>query len=1054
MQQKASFLPKLSATRPITVTVSLLAIMVVGFIAYKQIPLEMFPSGFTDVDLGVWVPYPNANPQEVEEQIARPVEEEARTIPGVKEVYSFSGQDGCWIGMQFASGTDMDVAYDQLRDRMERVRAVIPEDIERYFLRQDNNQNIPVIFMSISLPPEIEDPYYVVDHFVKRPIERIDGVANVQIWGADQKSIQILVNQDKVKAHRVNLFDVIGELQNDNFSQSAGWVYEGNKKFTVRSVARFGSLEEIRKLPINKLGLTVGDVAEVKYDVRKRTWHQRVNQKPSLLVGIFKESLANTVALSLQLESILDKDIHKIPLLSKAEINIFASQGKFISNSINNLQDTAFWGGAFAIIILLLFLRNFRMTGIMMFAIPLSILISLMVLYFTGWTLNLFTMMGLMISVGMVIDNGIVVLENIYRKRNEGMNNRDASILGASEMNLAMILATLTTVIALLVPILLIDDDSGGFKFFMSQIGMPVVFALVASLLIALVLIPLATTKLSIKYIPKESKFIRVSKTYYDRILKVVLKRRMDTVFVVILFIIFTVISFQLSPRGDDQGGGISDLQLIFDLPDNFTEEEASDYFRTVEDTIAKHQERYNIRAFETGFRRTFGRIRVYLETPENTQWYHALYDKIVTVIGMESTQNMKRAEVLADLKERIPQKPGVEFRTSWRGNSDNADGGSVSILLYGDDTGTLAKMATEVERRMRLLEGVISVETDREAGTDEIKIEMNREVVTRNGLNPNQIAYTLMYAVRGLNLPRFQAQDKEIEVRVQLQEADRENLGQLKNITFINNQGRSIPLSAVADFTIEKGFGQIKRRNGKTYLEVKANTTSEDLSNISEQIDAMMKDYPMPVGYDWQKGSRFVRFDDQLTGGLNAMLLAVLFVYLIMAVLFESLMLPLSVMLTIPLAFFGAFLALNLTQTSLGITAMIGIVILIGVVVNNGIILVDMINRKRQEGSSRVEAILDAGRHRFRPILMTSFTTVGGLIPMAMGQAELWIGIPYAPMGRAIIGGMLASTFLTLIVVPVFYTIFDDFGLFLKNLVNWLPGRKGGGEVALSPKN
>ena len=1051
---KTSFLPSLSANRPITVTVSLLAILVVGYIAYQQVPLEMFPSGFTEPDLGVWVPYPNANPQEVEEQIARPIEEEVRTIPGIKTVRSWSGSDGCWVGMQFASGTDMDVAYDQLRDRMERVRAIIPSDIERYWLRKDNNQDIPVVFLSITLPDHIDDPYYVVDHFVKRPIERIDGVANVQIWGADEKSIQILVNQDKVKAHRVNLFEVITNLQNDNFSQSSGWVYEGGKKFVVRSVARFQSIDAIKNLPINNLGLTVGDVADVKYDIQKRTWHERVNGKPSLLIGIFKESLANTVALSDNLEKILQEDINKVPILKDAEVNIFVSQGRFIKNSIDNLQDTAFWGGAFAIIILLLFLRNFRMTSIMMFAIPLSILISLMVLYFTGKTLNIFTMMGLMISVGMVVDNGIVVLENIYHKRNDGLSQKDASIFGASEMNLALILATLTTVIALLVPILLINDDSGGFKFFMSQIGLPVVYALAASLVVALVLIPLATTRLSVGKLPKESRFIRAGKRYYERLLKVALKRRMDTVLAVILFVVFTAISFQLSPRSDDQGGGISDVRLIFELPDNFTEEEASEYFAMVEDTIATHQERYNIRTYELGFHRTFGRFRIYLEASKNTQWYHAAYEGIISFLGIESSRPMKREEVLADIKERIPVKPGVEFRTSWRGNSDGADGGSVSILLYGDDTGKLVQLSEEVERRMRLIDGVVSVETDREKGNDEIKIQMDREVVSRNGLNPNQIAFSLMYAVRGLNLPRFQAQDKEIQVRVQLQEEDRENLSQLKNITFINNQGRAIPLSAVASFGIEKGFGQIRRMNGKTYLEVKANTTSEDLQGISKQVDAIMENFPMPVGYDWQKGSRFIRFDDQLQGGMEAMWIAILFVYLVMAVLFESLLLPLSVMLTIPLAFFGAFLMLNITQTAVGITALIGIVILIGVVVNNGIILVDMINRKRMEGLSRTEAILEAGKHRFRPIMMTSFTTIGGLIPMALGQAELWVGIPYAPMGRAIIGGLLSATFLTLIVVPVFYTLFDEFGIFLGRIVTWLRGKKASGDVALSPES
>ena len=1046
MNNKPSFLPKLAVHRPVTIIVTLMAIIVLGAVAYKYIAIELLPSGFNFPALGVWTPYPNANPQEVEEQVARPIEEQVRTIPGVTKVQTFSSSNGCWTWLEFGSDVDIDVAYDQLRDRMERARAVLPDDIDRYYLRRFGRNDEPIIFLSVSFDEPVEDPFYLVNKYIKQPIERIDGVANIETWGADEKSIQILIDQDKVKAHNINVYEVINELRSDNFAMSSGWVSEGEKKFIVRSLARFKSLDDIKKIPINKFGLTVDDIAEVKYDVPVRNWTQRVNGGQGVLVDIYKESLANAVQLSHQLKDVLNNEILNHPKLKNADIQLLFVQGDLIEDSINNLRDTAIWGGLFAVLILLFFLRNLRMTIIMMFAIPLSILISLICVYFVGWTLNVIVMMGLMISVGMVVDNGIVVLENIYRMRSEGKSPAEASMWGASEVNLAIIMATLTT-IAVFVPILIIKDGMGGFNFYMQRIGLPVIFSLLGSLFVALVLIPLATTHFSGGEMKPESRLITRFKGIYTNLLQKVLVRRLDTVLGVffILFLTFGVIGPNIK-ESDSMEGNISDIRLMFDLPNNLTKEDTNEFFRQVEDSIFVKADVYQVRAVDTGFRQGFGRVRVFLQPPEKLQWYDVVYRGIARAIGVEVDAPMAREAVLEDLKKRLPTKPGIKFRTSWRGMGGDEDG-TVTIMLYGDDTGKLAELAEEVERRMQLIEGVVSVETDREAGEDEIRIHLDRDAAARNGINPNQVAYTLMYTVRGLNLPRFQASDREIDMRIQVKEEDRENLVQIKDMMFINKDGKSVPLSAFAKFNIEKGFGQIGRSDGKTFLAVKARTTADDLPKISAQIDKLMADFPLPYGYDWSKGNRFMRFMQQGQAMQTALLLSVILVYLLMAILFESYVLPLSIMFAIPLSIFGANLALWLTDTPQDLMAGIGIVILVGVVVNNGIVLVDMINRYRREGYSRIESILNAGQHRFRPIMMTSFTTIFGIVPMALGSGDL-IGIPYAPMGRVIIGGMLTSTLLTLIVVPVFYTLFDDMAIYFKKVIGWLKGYRPGKPV------
>ncbi len=1034
---KSSFLPNLAVRRPVTIVVTFLAIIVVGFIAFSQIPIELLPSGFSPPFLGVWVPYRNANPQEIEEQIARPVEEEVRTIAGVKKVESYSHGNGCWVSLEFNQGTDMDLAYDQLRDRLERARAMLPDDLERYHLRKFGRNDEPVVFLSISIPDRLEDPYYLVEHYIKRPIERIDGVANIEIWGAFEKVIQILMDQDKVKAYNINLFEVITKLRQDNFAISSGWVSEAGKKYLVRSLGRFRSLEDIERIPVNGKGLKVGDIAEVRYDVPERNWHQRVNRQPSIKLGIYKESLANTVELSHQLKEILNNEISQLPQLKGAEINLLFVQGDLIEDSINNLIDTALWGGLFALLVIFFFLRRVRMTLIMTFAIPVSILISLTITYFIGWTLNTITMMGLMVSVGMVVDNAIVVLENIYRKRNEGVSTKEASIFGASEVSLAVTMATLTTIVVFL-PMILINDPSGFFSFYMKRIGVPVIFALLASLFVALVMIPLTTTKVISSKKVQELPIVTWNRNFYKRVLSYVLRHRLDAVFVIffILFITFGVLMPRV-PSSDTNHGGISDFRLMFDLPPNNTVEETGSFFKEVEDTIFAHASEYNIRAVDVGYRKTFGRIRVFLNPSQREQWYHTIYYQIRDWLQISAKEKMDSDAIMADLKPRLPLKPGIRFRTSWRGSSQGEEG-TVTIQLYGDDTGKLEELAEEVERRMRLLPDVINVETDRELGGDEIKVQMNRNIAQRNGINPNEVAYTIMYAVRGITLPRFHARDKEIEMRIQLKEEDRENLEQLKNITFVNREGRAVPLSSLAKFNIEKGFGQISRTDGKTFLAVKAKTTSENLSKISRRIDALMKDFPMPYGYSWKKGQRFRRMREQGASFQQAMIVAVVFVFLLMGILFESFVLPLSVLIAIPLSLFGAYLALFLTNTSQDIMAGIGMIILVGVVVNNAIVLIDMINRRRKEGMDRTSAILDAGGHRFRPILMTSFTTIGGLLPMALGNASL-IGIPYAPMGLTLIGGLFTSTALTLLALPVLYTLFDDLSLFFKRILGWL---------------
>ena len=1010
---------------------ALVALLVVGYISYDQISVELMPAGFTPPRLGIWVPYPNSNPQEVEEQIAQHIEEQVQTISGVENVRSRSSSSGCWTRIKFSQGTDMDVAYAQLRDRMDRIKPDIPSDIERIYIRKWSNDDSPIMWVALIQNQFYKDPYYLVEQHIKKKLERVDGVANVEIWGTEEKEILIYIKQDRVKSYKINLYEIIQQLRNDNFSISSGFVTEGEQKIYVRSLGKFKTLEEIQNLPIRGANLRLKDIADVKYDVPERRWRQFIDGKKAITIGIFKESMANTAVLSNELEDLFNEQIKNDPKLSGFSFEILFNQGQFIEESIDNLQSAGIWGGFFAFAVLYFFLRRLRMTFIVNLAIPLSVLVTLTVMYFMGWSLNLITMMGLMVSIGMVVDNSIVVLENIYNKRAQGKDTKTASLWGASEVSLAVTMATATTIVVFL-PLILMDDNA-GFRFYMLRIGLPIIISLVASLFVALVFIPLASTRVVSSREVKEPSIITKTNELYQRLLKWTISHRIETSVILLLIIGSMFYAAQNAKYTDNMEGNINDVNLIFDLPDNLTIEQVANLINIVEDTVRAKNHKYNVRTINSRYSRNWARIQVFLHPPEKRQWYEAFFYRVVKGLDLKEFAVMDHDEVVEDLKKRLPDFPGVEIRTTWRRDSSDEDA-SITLSLYGDDTKKLYELSEEVERRLRTIDEIVSIETDREEGSDEIQLFINRAQAKKYGISPQMISGTVQYAIRGIPLPKYQTEDKEIDVRIQLQEKDRKNLSQLKNLTFFTNTGKEIPLDAVVSFKIKKGFGEIHRENGKTYLSVKANTTEDDMGNIFSKIDKAMVGFEMPYGYSWGKGSRFDRMQESDDSQKFAMILSITFVFLIMGFLFESFVLPLSVIVSIPFSFFGAFWLMYLSGTPIDLMANIGFIILVGIVVNNAIVLIDLINRLRKQGLSRVDAIIEGGKHRFRPILMTAFTTIGGLIPMAVGNAQM-IGIPYSPLGRTIIGGLLTSTLLSLIAVPWAYTLFDDMGKYFRRI-------------------
>lgn len=1027
-------LPSLFIHRPVGVLMILLAVLVVGYIALKQIAVELMPAGFNPSFLWIQIPYANANPSEVEEQITKPMEAQIRTVQGVRSIESKSGKTGCSAMVKFSQGSDMNIIYAQMKDRMDRLKSELPDDVKNIFIYKWSEKDRPILWVAIAEKIRQTDPYLILEHHLQKPIERMDGVAKVELSGAQEKTVWIMVNQDKVNAYRLNFYEVMQQLRRDNFTMPAGFVEEGEQKIWLRSVARYKTLDEIQYIPI-KGSLCLKDIADITYEIAEDDFCHTIDGKKAVTLAIYKESIANTAKLSKKIKEFLFQESIQNSKLKGFQIEILFNEGDFIQESIDNLVSSGIWGAIFAILILYAFLRKFRMTMIVTLSIPLSLMITLIFFYFIHWTLNLITMMGLMISVGMVVDNSIVVVENIYCKLFEGKDPYSSALAGTEEVALAISMSTLTTAIVFL-PLILMNDEA-GFRFYMLRLGLPVTVSLLASLLVSMVIIPVAA-----RYIIQPQKIATQQKSSriingYARTLSYCLSHRIETLLVLAFLMASMFYASGKVAYQKEEGGNINDIVLFFELPYNYTMKQSEQVFAKVEKILNIRREMYSVKTIEMHYRPSRGQIRIFLQPLPQKEWYESLCENIGRKLGIVLRAPMTRSEIIEDLKKRIPKFPGVEFRTTWQ-KTQSQDNASISIVLYGEDTETLSEISKEVERRLGNIPEIISMENDSEKGDDEIILSLQRDRAKKYGITPGIVAGTIQYALRGIPLSKYYTQEKEIQIYIQMRKQDRRNLLQLKNMLFYTSLGKAIPLETISDVSISKGFGGIQRKNGKTFLRIKINTTKDDITNIYFKIDQAMKGLSMPFGYSWSKGESYEMLQERSSSQLFGLILSITCVFLLMGILFESFILPFSVIISIPFSFVGSYWIMYLTQTPIDIMSQIGFIILVGVVVNNAIVLIDFIHLLRSQGYTRNEAILLAGQQRFRPIMMTALTTIFGLVPMAIGDAKM-IGMPYSPMGRTMIGGMISSTLISLIAVPWAYTLLDDmreyFKKFAKNI-------------------
>ncbi len=1017
----ASGLTELSLRRPIGFLVLLVALVVVGAIATLGIPLELFPRGFTGQHLMVFVPWQNAPSQEVLDKITLPLEEELSTVRGLDGLNTFSTLGRAMAFLRFKQGTDMDVAYREVRDRVQRARAFFPDDADRVFLRKEDASGIPVVVIGLAIDPSLTDPYTLVKREIIQRLERIDGVASIRTDGFEEKEIIIEVDKERADSQGLNLYELAQNLAGDNFTLASGHVRDQGRKFLLRSTATYRSLEELENRPLSPTA-RLKDIARLKYEEAEKRYGVRVNGRPAVALVILKESEANTVEVSHRIETAL-AELQENPRLAGLQMESLFNQGEVVQESLQNLVFSGLLGGLCAAAILFFFLGRFRLTAIVTLSIPLSMVIALVAMFFTGESLNVLTILALVIAVGMVVDNSIVVAENIHRLHREGLPRRQACVRGAGEIALAITLATLTTIVVF-VPVALVEGQG---QFFLVRLALPLSVSLSGSLFVALVFIPLSVyITLPSDGLHRRHSLLRnlhqrldsLLKSAYDRTLEALnhhynhwlafcLNHRFDTLLLLALLLALTAaLAVNYVEIVEQQEDDQNSFQISVEISNEYSFEEVAEYFQRVDRLLAERKDHYGLKGYFTFYRTRFGQIE---------GWFDP-----------ERPQSLPAKKVAEELLQLLPRRPGIKLFYGRENQAQEAKGQEVFVLrLEGDDPTILEQVGDRLVPLLTSLPGVLGIRKGEDNAPSEMALVIDRDRASASSVNPEVIAGVVGYALRGSMLPKYNDQGREVPVRVRFQESDRASLSDLTAFAVPSAQGTPLPLGALAaahNHTPPQRHVPAHKPTPPPHTRA---LKTDQAKQTRATLLALQRQLALPEGVTFGT-TQVPTLNEDLRNMTFAGALSIVFIYLLMGFLFESFILPLSIIATIPLAGLGVVWAHLLTGKSLDMLGVVAVVLLVGVVVNNGIVLIDYVIRLREEGQPRTPALLHAADRRFRPILMTALTTIIGMIPLTISRPTE-IGLSYKSFGLTLIGGMTSATLLTLLIVPVFYSLFDD---------------------------
>ena len=1007
--------------RPVTTAMIFLIVIVLGFMSLRFLPVDLLPA-VEYARLSIVTQYPNVGPEEIETIITDRIENAVASVPNLEEVRSSSAEGRSRVTLEFAQGVNIDEAANDVRAALDRVRDDLPPEVESPRVWKFDPDNFPVVILGAQSTRNLEQLTRVLEREISQRFEQIPGVGSVDVWGGVYREIQIQLKRDRLASSQLSATDIQDALRRENVTLPGGDMREGMNDLYVRTKGEFQSIDQIANTivkVVDGMPIRVKDVADVIDGYEDINRVVNIDDQPMIRLGIRKQSGANTVEVAKDVREVMDQ-INR----ERKDMNLLMviDQSEFIQNSIDNVQNSAIWGGFLAILILYIFLRNGSSTFIIALSIPISLIATIGLLYFNGLTLNQMSFGGLALGIGLIVDNAIVVLENMVRLRENKKSREESALVGTKQVAGAIVASTLTTSVIFL-PVIFMQTVSG---MLFRELALVVVFSLACSLIIALTLVPMLGSKFlrisngnGNNSNGKKSRFgnwfLKVENFYSAKLEKALHHKKLVFIstitLLVITLLLWPLIPVELAPQTD-----ADEIDVELEMAQGTNIAVVQQYLTELERLVKEVIPMDEVKHLSVEIRPGDAEVELSLESAD--------------------TRTVNSFELADKIREHVAGKiPGAEIRVSaasglWMLRRLFGSGGAeaVQIELRGYDLELADKIAANIENVIKEVQEIEDVRVSRREGRPEQNLIIDREKIAELGLTVSDVAEVIQTNIGGSRAGVYREGGDEFPITVRLQAKDRLSTLDLKNISLKTDNGGIIPVSAVVKTENRRSATEIDRINSQRVTYITANLISgAALGDVVEKLQDRLGNIYLPEGFTLVFSGEYEEQQKAQTDFTLSILMALILIYMVMAAQFERFLDPLIVMLSVPLAVIGVVPVLLITGTSLNIQSLMGVVMLIGIVVNNAIVLVDYINLMRREQNLSIkDAVLQSGKLRLRPILMTTFTTVLGMLPLSFGTGSG--GEIQASLARAVIGGLSVSTLITLVLIPTAYITIYEF--------------------------
>jgi putative transmembrane acr-type transport protein len=1015
--------------RPIMTTLSFLTVIILGLFSLTKLPIDLYPDIDTNT-LMVITMYPGASAKDIEQNVTKPLENTLNSVEHLKHITSTSRENTAVITLEFEYGYDIDVLTNDVRDKLDMVKSTLPDDAENPIIFKFSTDMIPICILSVQAKESMAGLYKILDDNVANPLARVDGVGSVSISGAPKREIHVYVDPTRLEAYNLSVEQIASVIGAENRNVPGGSFDIGSNTYAMRVQGEFDDTDQLRIIPVGTYeGRTVylSDVARVEDSLEERTQHSYIDGEEGAIIVIQKQSGANSVQISEKVQAMLPQLQKNLP--SDIKIGVVVDTSDNIRNTIDSLVETVMYALLFVMIVVFLFLGRWRATMIIVITIPVSLIASFIYLYATGNTLNIVSLSALSISIGMVVDDAIVVLENVTTHIERGADPRQAAVHGTNEVAVSVIASTLT-LIAVFFPLTLVTGMTGVL---FRQLGWMVTIMMIISTTCALSLTPMLCSQW-LRLRPRNTKknfYSHIEKgldafdAAYARLLGKVVTHRGTTILVCLGIFVGSIFLMQFVgteffPTQDNARIGVN-----LELPIGSRVEEAEASMARLDSVWSSKYPEIQTMSYTVG-----------PASSDNT--FASLSDNGPHIISMNirlsDPGDRKRSisdiadDMRADINDDFPEFKKAQVNVGGGRGAGMGGQSTVDFEIYGYDFDETDKVARDLEQILRGINGTADVTISRSDYQPEYQVDFDREKLSLYGISLQTAAYYLRNRINGSTASQFREDGEEYDIKVMYAPEHRTSISDIENIVIYTNTGKGVRLKELGTVVERFTPPTIERKDRERVITVSAVVDGVPLSQVVTDAQAEIDSLSLPSGISIQIAGSYEDQQDSFSDLLMLGVLIVLLVYIVMAAQFESLTYPGIIMTSLLFAFSGVFLILWLTGHTLNVMSMIGAIMLIGIVVKNGIVLIDYISLNRERGLSIRRAVIDGGRSRLRPVVMTTLTTILGMVPMAVGTgqgAELW-----RPMGVAVIGGLTFSTILTLLFVPVLYCVFAGNGV------------------------